>query len=411
MSLLSIIGSILQFIIDNKWVILGYIIIFILIYINRKKFQIEGKVFFLYKTKYGVDFINKIADKNKKLIRILGYIGIVIGFIGMVLIVGLFFKGIYDLVFNPGAPAIVSPVIPGVKIPGSSFVVPFGFGILALFIVVLFHEFGHGIVARSHGIKIKSTGVGLLLILPLAFVEPDEKQVVKSKSKIQHSIFAAGPFMNVILALLCIALTFIAFPILSSMHHTNGIIFNDIQKGYAADKYGLKLGVPYVMINNNTINGTTDFINVMYDLKSNQTISMTDINNNTITLVTSESPSNKSMAYLGVMGNDDIFYGLLAKSYDNYIINNSSWIYVSTYNVLYFLVELIGWVYVLSLGIGLANLLPMGPVDGGRMIHTLMTDFKGKKTGIKIWAIISWLTFIALILLLIVPILRTVLKI
>jgi len=62
----------------------------------------------------------------------------------MFLICGLLIKGLYELIFVPTAPPTLSLVIPGVQIPGSPIFVPFWYGIIALFTVILVHEFGHG---------------------------------------------------------------------------------------------------------------------------------------------------------------------------------------------------------------------------------------------------------------------------
>ena len=56
-----------------------------------------------------------------------------------------------------------------------------GFGIIALITVMVVHEFGHGIISRVEGVKIKSIGVLFLAVLPGAFVEPDEEDIQKSK--------------------------------------------------------------------------------------------------------------------------------------------------------------------------------------------------------------------------------------
>ena len=61
------------------------------------------------------------------------------------------------MIFVPSAPPTMSLVIPGIQIPGSPVFIPFWYGILALFCVVVIHEFGHGIVARANGIKIQQT--------------------------------------------------------------------------------------------------------------------------------------------------------------------------------------------------------------------------------------------------------------
>ena len=87
--------------------------------------------------------------------------------------------------------------------------------------------------------------------------------------------------------------------------------------------------------------------------------------------------------------------------------NQAIW-FKGIYYILYFLINLLEWVATLSLGIGLANLLPLGPVDGGRMLHKASIDINGKTKGVKIWATITIITIITMIILIFVPIIKHV---
>ena len=79
----------------------------------------------------------------------------------------------------------VAPVIPGVKLPGMPIKIPFIEGWLALIIILIIHEFSHGILTRIIKIKVKSFGLLLLGYFPIgAFTEPDEKKQKKQKEKI-----------------------------------------------------------------------------------------------------------------------------------------------------------------------------------------------------------------------------------
>ncbi|MEK6849361.1 MAG: site-2 protease family protein, partial [Nanoarchaeota archaeon] len=58
---------------------------------------------------------------------------------------------------------------------------------------------------------------------------------------------------------------------------------------------------------------------------------------------------------------------------------------------LYFLVTLTIWIFLLSLGIGLFNLVPLGPIDGGRMFKLVMERLTGSdESGTMIWKLVSW---------------------
>ncbi|MGV8150528.1 MAG: site-2 protease family protein [Candidatus Woesearchaeota archaeon] len=389
--------AVIEWLLQYKWVIIFYLAIAILVYINRKKWQVESKFILIYRTKFGIKFMDKIADNNKELIKTIGYSAIGIGFVGMIVIVGFFIKGLYDLFFVPDALPTMSLVIPGIQIPGSPIFVPFWYGIIALFIVVVFHEFGHGIVARAHGIPVKNTGLVLFGPLPGAFVEPDEKKIKKSPSAVQTSMFASGPFFNVILAAIVALLLFVVLnPALSSMVNASGVKFTNIQEGYAADTYGLEKNVVYTKINGQELKDTQELIDTLSCTAPGTNLTFSNDESEVIVTL-GENPTNKGKGYLGVTGLQT-----------DYVLKSSNWWYSSGYNILFILTNLLEWVFMLSLGIGLANLLPLGPVDGGRMLHTTLVDMKGKDKGTKLWMRISLITFIVLLILVLVPIIKTV---
>ena len=125
MVLIQNIGSFLS---SWKFVLLFYIILAIIVYINRKKFQVESGFILLYRTDFGIKFIDRFAEKHKEFWKIAGYTAIGVGFLGMIAICTLLVKGLYDLIFVPAAPPTLSLVIPGVQIPSSPIFIPFWYG-------------------------------------------------------------------------------------------------------------------------------------------------------------------------------------------------------------------------------------------------------------------------------------------
>ena len=98
--------------------IIFYSIIFILIYVYRKKFDIRGKIIALYRTKIGLKLMDRIANFSPRLLKPLATFGIYVCFAGMAFITLFLLKGIYDLFMIPNASPTISLLIPGVKIPG-----------------------------------------------------------------------------------------------------------------------------------------------------------------------------------------------------------------------------------------------------------------------------------------------------
>ena len=65
----------------------------------------------------------------------------------------------------------------------------------------------------------------------------------------------------------------------------------------------------------------------------------------------------------------------------------------------YWLKDLFKWIFVFNLFVGLFNLLPLGIVDGGRILKTLLDRImKNKKKAQKVWGFISFFFLAVLIL-------------
>ena len=57
------------------------------------------------------------------------------------------------------------------------------------------------------------------------------------------------------------------------------------------------------------------------------------------------------------------------------------------------------WLWVVSWGVGLFNLLPLGPVDGGRMLLTGLTAvMHDKKKAKKYWSIVSLVSVLLILI-------------
>lgn len=54
-----------------------------------------------------------------------------------------------------------------------------------------------------------------------------------------------------------------------------------------------------------------------------------------------------------------------------------------------FVIELISWLFILSIGIGLFNLIPLGPIDGGRMFK-LVAEKMSSRMGLRVWKFVSY---------------------
>jgi membrane-associated protease RseP (regulator of RpoE activity) len=92
-------------------------------------------------------------------------------------------------------------------IPGVNDFIPFTVAVwLGLLATMVVHEFGHAVLCRVEGIRVKSMGV-LMAVIPIgAFVEPDEEDQEKTKGLAKMRMFGAGITNNILLGVACFAL-------------------------------------------------------------------------------------------------------------------------------------------------------------------------------------------------------------
>ncbi|NQU78454.1 site-2 protease family protein [Candidatus Woesearchaeota archaeon] len=383
---------------DYKWVILFYSTIILLVFIFRKKFDIHSKFLAMYRTKIGIKLMDKIGVKYAEPVKLLGYIGIGVGYVGLVAIVYMLLMNLYNLLTIPEATSAVSLVIPGIRMPGSPIVIPLITGWIALFIVILVHEFSHGVVARAHKLKVKSSGIFFLGPLMGAFVEPSEKHLRKSSDTVQYSIYAAGPFSNILLALICIPLLLYVFtPVIGVMEDDIGVKLVGITEGYPAEKAGLQSDMIITNINGKDITNFQEFVTELNEVSANETVIL-KADGSQYSLDTVSDPKNPKQGFIGVLAsnkpatrltNDAIYFKVIAA-----VIN--------------WFAGLIGIIVVLSLGIGLANLLPLGPVDGGRMLQVSLEKIKGKVRGNVMWRNVSIATLFILLINIFWPLIKSI---
>lgn len=327
---------------------------------------------------------------------------VIAGYIGQILIVAMLVYGVVLLFIRPDAPATVGLVLPGISLPGSAFTVPIWQGIAALFIVVAIHEFSHGIMSKAHKVPITSSGVGVMAILPLAFVEPDEKRLEKMPKSVQNKVFAAGPGSNLILAgLITLILGLIIFPAADALTQTDGVLFGEVREGYPAQLAGVREGVLYTHLDGERIGGFDDLLEGIEGLEPGDAVTISN-ERLTHTIIATGHPDNASSPYLGVTAPrqhfPDPFPDLLLYAKEGI---NPIWL-----QLLLAIGSLLFWTYVLSLGIGLANLLPIGPVDGGRMLFNTLRSRMSEKRAMHVLNRVSLLFLIIILILVLTPILK-----
>lgn len=382
-------------ILEYKTTILFYSLVFLIVYINRKKFEVHGKLVYLYRTKIGISLMNFMAEKARRLVKLLGYFGIMIGFIGMILTFILILSLTYKLLMNEPGAGGASPVIPGLPIAGTGLVFPLITGWIVLFIIILVHEFSHGVVASAYKIRIKNSGLAFFGPILGAFVEPNEKALARQKDLVQHSVFAAGPFSNFLTVIVAMLIIWALLnPITNILSIPTGVIIYS-QPGLPAEKAGIENGTVITGIYGGSVNTVEDFRKAMADIGPNKNIELKS-DDNIYPVTTTESPDDPSQGYLGVW--------ILGEKSE---LRNDNFLNQILLKIINWFKQLLGWLAFLSLNIGLINLLPIFITDGARMLKIFFERIipnKGKS--MSLWLFFNWASLFSLLILVFLPLLR-----
>jgi hypothetical protein len=286
---------------------------------------------------FGVSLSSFSNEKNANLFyftTLLSFFAFgVFGFMFMSLILSTFLIFQTFLEGKPPVPGVM-PIIPGYNIPLFS-------GILALFIVLTFHEFAHGTISISKKVKVKSTGLLIAGVLPIgAFVENDEKKMEKIKKEWQNQILIAGIAMNFLLSLLFLPLLLC----LQNIRVESYVVVADPLNS------SLKKGEIILNFGNFSINSYEDLKNAeeYYYSKNITTIQLTLKNSSTIFTKTITIKSGKIGALFFEEPKDKL---------------------------LSFLISFVSLSFVLNFLLGATNLLPIPGLDGHKLLKNLLGKY------------------------------------
>jgi membrane-associated protease RseP (regulator of RpoE activity) len=235
----------------------------------------------------------------------------------------------------------VAPVIPGIDLPLFA-------GLISLIIILIVHEFSHGIVAKGYKIKLKEIGLLVFGFIPMgAYVEPDEKNLGKLDKIKQTKIFAAGIGSNfalmIIFFLLMMAL--VVFVIPSAYQYK--VTITGTAPNYPANGI-LQNGMQILYWNNQSTSNITSFENIASQTKPNSTVSVFT-NTGLYKFKAVQDPSNSSRGLIGIsIAYEPIIQTPYAK-------------------VVYFLYTLFALSMLLNFLVGVVNLLPIPGFDGWRI--------------------------------------------
>jgi len=365
---------------------LVFVILIFLFYLRHKKrFEIQSGVFALYRTKWGLSWMDLVAKKHPRFLKLLTFLGVLVGFVGMIAMTAILVKATLELLFVPEAPPALAPVLPGIKIAPGLPTLSFLHWIISLIIIAIIHEFSHGVVARLFNIKIKSSGFAFLGPIPAAFVEPDEKQMEKKSRKVQLGVLAAGSFSNILLGMMVIGIAITLSPFTNGLLESNGVFIVNLEEGGPLNLSGVSVGENILKINKLDVGTVSELSGILTDANPGDEIVL-ETDKGVYNVLLGE---NEEKAYLGAsLSAAEISYTEQAlDKYGRGLLDLISWF-----------TQLLFWLWIINIGVGLFNLLPLGPIDGGRMLVVGLTYFMSKENATKVWKAVSFFLLFLLII-------------
>jgi len=174
-------------------------------------------------------------------------------------------------------------------IPGINEYIPLEWGIIALIITLVVHEFSHAILCKVEGIKVKSMGIIVALVPIGGFAEPDDEQLLgKKEEKMEPEtgpvepkklatrservrVLSAGVMANFVTAFIAFVLF---FSLLGSISPVGDVMVTSVVPGYPADLAGVKPNMILTGINDKNVTTAHDFIFYANTLKRGDNITL-----------------------------------------------------------------------------------------------------------------------------------------
>jgi membrane-associated protease RseP (regulator of RpoE activity) len=384
-------------------------------YLERNNMELVwGRSFLMWRTDWGKDFIEKVSQ-NKPLWRRIGDVWVVTVFFIMIFMF-LLLLWQATLAWQIPKSASVSPKMM-IGLPGLNPVIPLWYGILALVIAMVVHEFSHGILSRVANVKVKALGL-LMFFFPVgAFVEPDEEEMKSMKKWERMRLYAAGPGSNMVIAII-FSFLFSSVMVASLEPSSDGVLSASVVLDYGGEEAGLEPWMLITEVNDQVVSNSEDFSNVMNETYAGQVVNVSVLNKGNpetyqVTL------SDKGSYYLkyypdtyenwmsgkGFMGIAVVNPEVIADSLANPGSSGGSMLQYITlpfqklqpfpehFTALFAPTGIVGvipdsafwilansfyWIFWLNLMVGLTNALPAVPLDGGFIFADGVTGMLGK---------------------------------
>ncbi|MBI4182253.1 MAG: site-2 protease family protein [Candidatus Aenigmarchaeota archaeon] len=266
----------------------------------------------------------------------------------------------------------ISPLLPGLSqagelgffFPGLDIFIPLWSGLAAIIILLVSHEFCHGILARVQGIPVRSMGIVTFGIIPIgAFVEPDEKAIEAKRSEEKMRVYTMGSFANLMVAAIATLLLVAVSLQAAALVEPVGVQVVSVQKGFPAE--ALPPGAIITAVDGTPVLTVEEYTRAAAARRPGDALVL-DTGNGTFQLTSVTPPSGPERAYLGftLQTATELKQGQESQAGMLALLGSLG----STLHIIFFF----------NLNIAVVNLLPVLPFDGSKMFEELLKSFNIK---------------------------------
>lgn len=266
----------------------------------------------MIRTTRGLSLLDKLA-RPKRFWRLFADIGIRLLFIGMIAMFIIVMISDMALLSSMGTNTVPEPnkfneARNLFLIPGVNEFIPLTWGVIALVITLVVHEFSHAILCRVEDIRVRSMGI-LLAIIPLGgFAEPDENELF-GKDEDEHDsapdpygdrrlgiridderepvlmkpsvgpkasrtqrarILSAGVMANFVVAAISFALLF--GPVMGAIAPIGNTMIADISESSPAYAAGLRQGMVITQIDDTPVSNVSEMMSCLSAIGTGSTV-------------------------------------------------------------------------------------------------------------------------------------------
>lgn len=344
--------------------------------------------------------------------RLISWLALII--VPVVAGIGLYLicNSLFTLLWTPVARDVTRELGPGayLLLPGINPFLPILYGWLAIVCAIVVHEGAHGIIARNRGLKVKSSGLLFFLVIPFgAFVDVDEEQLAKAKSKDSFRVMAAGVGGNIVVAIVCILAVLVIVNGLTPV--VDGVYIYDVTDGMPAEAAGLLPEDVFVSVDNTEI-GSYEELKALFEDKNpgdvvqvtvargenweeqfSTSITLTESENRTVMGVTLFDPEEPLTDYQTLTPESLYMYLLPPSLAPGLVPFSDSLIPFYTHGLgaqWHVFANVFFWLWFVNVNVAVFNALPIYPLDGGRMFNISLKSFLGRRVSEKM---VSRITF------------------